>query len=237
MQRGQAALPVRFAALTAQAGKFIMAISNLKGAEYMTIRLEEPRDYRAVEELTREAFWNKYRPGCWEHYVLHQFRGLPEFVQELDYVLEEQGQIAAHIMYARAELQQDSGGVLPILVFGPVSVRPELQGRGYGSRIIRYTMEQAASMGFGAIAITGDPGYYSRFGFVGGHSVGVYYDGIPRSEDAPFFMVKELTPGFLQGISAVYHDPAGYFVSEEAVEEFDRSFPPREKLVLPGQLS
>ena len=101
----------------------------------MNIRLEEPRDFSAVERLTREAFWNKYRPGCSEHYVLHQFRSRPEFVRELDCVLEEDGQIAAHIMYSRAEIAADDGRTIPILVFGPVSVHPERQGRGLGSKL------------------------------------------------------------------------------------------------------
>ena len=55
------------------------------------IRTETPADYRAVETLTREAFWNVYRPGCLEHYVLNQFRGQPDFVPELDLVMEAEG--------------------------------------------------------------------------------------------------------------------------------------------------
>ena len=148
----------------------------------MTIRPEEPRDYREVENLIREAFWNKYRPGCMEHYVLHRYRGLPEFVRELDYVAEEDGRIVAHIMYSRAQITADDGRSIPILIFGPVIVLPEKQGQGYGGRLIRYTLELAEQMGWGAVAITGDPGYYHRFGFVSGSALGIFYDGIPRSE-------------------------------------------------------
>ena len=149
----------------------------------MNIRLEEPRDFSAVERLTREAFWNKYRPGCSEHYVLHQFRSRPEFVRELDCVLEEDGQIAAHIMYSRAEIAADDGRTIPILVFGPVSVHPARQGRG------------------------------------------------------PFFLVKELRPGFLTGVTGTYRDPEGYRVADADVDAFDRTFPPKEKKKLPGQLN
>ena len=66
------------------------------------IRRETSDDYKAVENLTREAFWNVYRPGCTEHFVLHQFRERPEFVKELDYVLEIGGRIIGHIMFVRA---------------------------------------------------------------------------------------------------------------------------------------
>ena len=203
----------------------------------MNIRLEEPRDFSAVERLTREAFWNKYRPGCSEHYVLHQFRSRPEFVRELDCVLEEDGQIAAHIMYSRAEIAADDGRTIPILVFGPVSVHPERQGRGLGSKLIRFTLEKAQALGCGAVAITGDPGYYARFGFAGGHSRGIYYAGLPRGEEAPFFLVKEHRPGFVTGVTGTYRDPEGYRVADADVDAFDRTFPPKEKKKLPGQLN
>ena len=201
-----------------------------------TIRLEEPRDYREVENLTREAFWNKYRPGCMEHYVLHCYRDRPEFMKELDYVMEEDGVIIAHIMYSRAQITGDDGRMIPILIFGPVSVLPEKQGRGYGGRLIRYTLEQAERLGWGAVAITGDPDYYHRFGFVSGTAMGVCYDGIPPTEEAPFFMVKELKEGFLRDVTGVYRDPEGYFVEDADVDAFDAGFPPKEKKKLPGQL-
>lgn len=203
----------------------------------MMIRLEEPKDYREVENLTREAFWNKYRPGCMEHYVLHQYRGRPEFVKELDYVMEENGKIIAHIMYSHAQIITDGGRTVPIMIFGPVSVLPEKQGEGFGSKLIRYTLELAEKMGCGAVAITGDPYYYHRFGFVSGSEVGVYYDGLPRTEEAPFFMVKELKEGFLRGITGIYKDPEGYLVEDADVDAFDAEFPAKEKKKLPGQLA
>lgn len=202
----------------------------------MTIRLEEPGDYREVENLTREAFWNKYRPGCFEHYVLHRYWDRSEFVKELDYVVEEDGKIVAHIMYSRAQITADDGSTIPIMIFGPVSVLPEKQGKGYGSKLIRHTLDLAEKLGCGAVAITGDPGYYHRFGFVSGSGLGIYYNGLPRSEEAPFFMVKELKEGFLEGITGVYRDPEGYFVEYDDVEAFDAKFPPKEKKKLSGQL-
>ena len=202
----------------------------------MTIRLEEPKDYRAVENLTREAFWNKYRPGCMEHYVLHRYRDRPDFVKELDYVAEEDGRIVAHIMYSHARIAADDGRIIPIMIFGPVSVLPERQGRGYGGRLIRYTLELAEKLGCGAVVITGDPGYYHRFGFVSASALGIRYDGVPPTEEAPFFMVKELKEGFLRDVTDVYKDPEGYFVEDAEVDAFDAFFPPKEKKKLPGQL-
>lgn len=201
------------------------------------IRLETIKDWHEVENLTREAFWNKYCPGCSEHYVLHQFRNRPDFVKELDYVIEEYGRIVAHIMYCKSEIKSEDGRIIPIMTFGPVSVLPEYQGKGYGSRLIHFTLEKALELGCGAIAITGDPDYYHRFGFVSGHSMGIYYTAVPRHDEAPFFMVKEMKSGYLAGITGTFQDPVGYLVEDADVEAFDMNFSPKEKKKLPGQLA
>ncbi len=201
------------------------------------IRPETEADWREVETLTREAFWNKYSPGCSEHYVLHRFRIRPDFVKELNYVIEAHGRIVAHIMYSHSEIVCEDGRVLPTMTFGPVSVLPEFQGNGYGSELIRFTMEKAAALGCGALVITGSPEYYTRFGFVSGHLNHIYYAAVPRNDAAPFFLVKELIPGFLSGVSGTFQDPAGYQVDDAEVDVFDAGFPPKEKLKLPGQLA
>ena len=75
----------------------------------LTIRLETEKDYRAVEELTREAFWNVYKPGADEHYYVHQMRNHPDFIPELAFVLELDGKIVGNIMYTKAWLEDESG--------------------------------------------------------------------------------------------------------------------------------
>ena len=99
--------------------------SALEGAGSLVIRRETPSEYEAVEYLTREAFWNVYRPGCNEHYVLHTFRDNPDFVPELDLVLERDGRLIGHIMYARATIQADDGRTIPVMTFGPISIHPD----------------------------------------------------------------------------------------------------------------
>lgn len=202
----------------------------------ITLRTETPEDYREVENLTREAFWNVYRPGCTEHWVLHRCRSLPEFIPELSLVLELDGRIIGHIMYSHARIRCDDGRSLPIMIFGPVSILPEYQKQGWGSYLIRESLTRAEDLGCGAVAITGNPAYYGRFGFSDARSFGVYYGDIPRDEETPFFMVRPLRSGYLDGITGTYFDPPGYFVSDEDVETFDASFPPKIKLKLPGQL-
>lgn len=200
------------------------------------IRNETPNDYSAVENLTHEAFWNVYRPGCTEHYVLHCFRDDPAFVPELDLVLEQNGQLVGHILYVRAALETDDGRTLPILTFGPLSIDPSHQKQGLGKLLVDASLEKAAGLGFGAVAITGNLAFYGRSGFVTGKSRNIRYADDP---EADYFLVRELIPGFLDGVSGIYHDPAGYFAAErnpERFEVFDAQFPPKEKLKLPGQL-
>ena len=71
----------------------------------LTMRLETEKDYRAVEELTREAFWNVYKPGADEHYFVHTMRSHPDFIPELAFVLELDGKIVGNIMYTKACLE------------------------------------------------------------------------------------------------------------------------------------
>lgn len=200
------------------------------------IRPERPEDWREVENLTREAFWNVYRPGCMEHYLVHRFRSRPEFVPELSLVLTTPEGLAAHILYCRSEIACDDGRTLPVACFGPVSVLPAQQRKGYGSALIRASLERARGLGFGAVFITGSPEYYARFGFVDARSRGVYYGAVPREEPTPFFLVLQLIPGWLDGVTGIWREPEGYQCRDEDVAAFDSAFPPREKRKLPGQL-
>lgn len=207
----------------------------MKKNDYM-IRLETPNDYRKVENLTREAFWNVYRPGCMEHYVLHCYRDREDFVPELDFVKEKDGEIIGHVMYVRAKIQADDGREIPIMTFGPISIAPEYKRKGYGKALLDYSMEKAKKMGVGALCMEGNIDFYGKSGFVVASTKGIHYYAEPREEEVPYFLLKELKEGFLDGITGVYHTPEGYFVDEKAVEKFDADFPSKEKLKLPGQL-
>ena len=202
----------------------------------ITIRPETKDDYRAVENLTREAFWNVYRPGCMEHYVLHCYRDDPAFVPELDFVMELDGELIGQVIYVRSEIDCDDGRKVPIMTFGPIGIAPAYKRQGYGKKLLDYSMEKAKEMGAGALAITGNILFYGKSGFVPAKTKGVRYADDP---DADYFLIKELTPGFLDGISGTYKDPVGYFVCEkdpEGFERFEATFPKKEKRKLTGQL-
>lgn len=199
----------------------------------LTVRVETKKDYRTVENLTREAFWNVYRPGCLEHYVLNQFRNRKEFISQLSLVLEKEGEIIGHIMYVWSEIAADDGTKVPVMTFGPFSIHPDHRGRGYGAYLLNYSMEKAMEMGAKALAITGNINLYGKFGFEIAKTKGIFYSAYP---DAEFFLIKELEKGFLGNLRGSYTDPEGYFVDENEAEEFDKSFPSKQKLRLPTQL-
>ena len=200
------------------------------------IRRETPSDYDAVEHLTREAFWNVYRPGCTEHYVVHVLRKDPAFVPELDLVMERNGQLIGHVMYMRAKITADDGRELPVMTFGPISIHPDFHRQGLGKRLLDESVERAKELGAGALCIEGNIAFYGKSGFVVAGTKGIRYHGEPEQEMVPYFLLKELQPGFLDGVTGVYHTPQGYYVDETKAEDFDRNFPPKEKLKLPGQL-
>ena len=200
------------------------------------IRPERKEEYRAVEELVREAFWNVYRPGCSEHYVIHVLRDDPAFVKELDFVMEQDGNLIGQNMFMRTIIEADGGRTIPVLTMGPIGITPELKGKGYGKALLDYSLEKAAETGTGAVLFEGNIGFYGKSGFDYAGRFGIRYHDLPEDADASFFLCKELIPGYLDGITGVYQTPQGYYVKDEDVEAFDKGFPPRKKLKLPGQI-
>ena len=200
------------------------------------IRLEREEEYREVEALVRESFWNVYRPGCLEHYVLHQLRKDFAFVKELDFVIEKDGRIIGQNMFMRAVIQADDGREVPIMTMGPICIANEYKGQGYGKLLLDHCLTKAAELGYGALCFEGNIDFYGKSGFTFAREYGIRYHGLPEGEDDSFFLCKELIPGYLDNVTGVYAAPSGYFVDEAEAEAFDQEFPYKEKLKLPGQL-
>jgi len=201
-----------------------------------TIRLEKTEDCAAVENLVRESFWNVYRPGCSEHYVIHVLRDDPAFIKELDFVMERGGRLIGQNMFMRTVIDADDGRVIPVLTMGPICITPELKRCGYGKKLLDYSLERAAAMGFGAVLFEGNIGFYGKSGFDYARRFGIRYHDLPERADDSFFLCRELKSGYLDGVTGVYRTPQGYYVDDADVEAFDRGFPPKEKLRLPGQI-
>ncbi|MCQ2159457.1 MAG: N-acetyltransferase [Bacteroidales bacterium] len=205
----------------------------------MNIRLETPEDYCEVEELTREAFWNVYAPECVEHFVLHNYRSNPDFIPELDFVMEEDGKIIGHVMYSKAEIISEDGSSMPAWTFGPISIHPDWKRKGYGLKLLNYSIEKAREMGVGVLCMEGNIEFYKHAGFVLASSLGIHYHAEPKESEVPYFLAQELIPGYLKGVEGTYHTPKGYYIAfenPEAFNEFDAAFPPKEKKHQEGQI-
>jgi putative acetyltransferase len=198
----------------------------------LIIRNERKNDYRTVEELTREAFWNVHVPGCNEHFCLHNMRGSADFIPELDFVAELDGRLVGNIVYTHARIINDAGKTCKVICFGPISVLPAFQSRGIGGALIRYSFEKARSMGFTAVGIYGDPRYYGRFGF----RCAERYD--IKTSDGKFavaLMALELVPGALLGMVGRFIESASFEVNEDDFQKYENSFPPKVKAVTESQ--
>ena len=217
-----------------------------------SIRVEEERDYLAVESLVRESFWNVYRPGCTEHYVLHHLRSNPDFIPELAFVMEADGKIIGQNVFVKDQITKSNGTAFPILTMGPICIANEYKRKGYGKILLDYSLEKAKALGYGAVCFEGNIDFYGKSGFDFASKFGIKYHGLPEGMDdgfineketrqtaesraknevsldqtyADFFLCKELKAGYLDGITecgSLYATPKPYFAAEENPEDFEK---------------
>lgn len=200
------------------------------------IRLERKEERAEVENLVRESFWNVYRPGCLEHYVLHCMRSSPDFVPELDFVMLKGGVLIGQNAFVRAHITADDGARIPVMTMGPICIAPEYKRMGYGKLLLDYSLEKAKEAGCKALCLEGNIDFYGKSGFDYASKFGIRYHGLPEGADASFFLCKELEAHYLDGVSGEYATPQCYFVDEGEAEKFDEAFPPKQKLKLPTQI-
>lgn len=198
----------------------------------VTIRKEEQKDWAVVEKITRQAFYNLYVPGCVEHYLVHIMRGHEDFIPELDFVLELNGDVIGNIMYTKAKLMDENGKQKNIVTFGPVSILPAYQRKGYGKMLMEYSFQEAMKLGYDVIVIFGSPCNYVSRGF---KSCRKYHVSLEDGKYPAAMMVKELIPHVLDGHKWIYHDSPVMAISEDEAERYDAALEPLEKKYLPSQ--
>lgn len=196
------------------------------------IRREEEKDYRVVEELTREAFWNLYVQGCDEHYLVHIIRKSKDFIKELDFVAVLDGKIVGNIMFSKSHVEDEKGTKHETITFGPLSVLPEYQKKGVGKTLIEHAKEEAKKLGYKAILIFGNPAYYSKYSFKASKEFNI---SIPGGKYPAAFMVLGLYEDALDGVSGTFYGSKDFEMNPKDIEEFDKSFPHKEKKFEPSQ--
>ena len=203
------------------------------------IRQERESDERAVENLIRESFWNVYRPGCTEHYLMHVLRKDAAFVKELDFVMEQNGEkkrIIGQNCFVKTCINADDGRKIDVLTMGPICIANDFKRKGLGKTFLDYSVQKAAELGFGAVFFEGNIEFYKHSAFDYALNFGIRYHDLPEGADDSFFLCRELKTGYLHGVTGVYQTPKVYYVADSDVAEFDKSFPPKEKLKLAGQI-
>lgn len=202
----------------------------------LVIRIEQPADHRSTEEVVREAFYNRYKPGCDEHLLLHLLRNSPGFEAWHSLVAEYDSHIIGQVLLSPAQVVAAQGAEHPVLCLGPVCVLPAASGRGIGSALMQAAITLARGKGERALLLLGNPAYYRRFGFLPASSLGIHLPGQDSQEEAPYFMALPLFEGALAGVQGSFHESPLFAVDPQALAAFDSSFPPRQQLKLPGQL-
>ena len=198
----------------------------------LNIRNERESDYKIVEDITRKAFYNVYVPGCMEHYLVHIMRGHEDFIPELDFVIEVDGQIVGNIMYTKSKLTDEGGTEKEIVTFGPVSILPKYQRKGYGKMLIEHSLKRAAELGYEAVVIMGSPANYVGSGF---QCCRKYNICVEKEKYPAAMLVKELKPGALDGKLWFYSDSPVMNVDEREAQAFDDGLEKMEKKWMPSQ--
>ena len=194
----------------------------------INIRLETKNDYYKVEELTREAFWNLYTPGCEEHYLCHILRDHKDFIKDLDYVAEIDGNVIASIMYTDSYLLSDDLEKVQIVSFGPLCVHPDYQRKGIGSALIEKTKSLVEKRNVPAIVIYGDPHNYCKHGFKNG----IDYQVSNMDGEYPLgLLVLELQPGFFGKKEWKAKQSDVFIFDHEKAIELDKKFKEKEKKI------
>lgn len=201
----------------------------------MKIRLEKIDDYLEVENLVRDSFWNIYRPGAFEHYIVHNLRDDPSFIRDLAYVIEDDGKIIGHINYSKGKLDFKDGESVDAVVLGPVAVDKAFQNNGYGSKLIEFTLQKAEDKNIPFVFVIGDEKFYNRFGFESASKHNLYLEGTDTTEECPFFMMKTFDSKF-DLKDGIFKNPEVFNVDERDVDEFDKQFEYKKKEVNENQL-
>lgn len=192
----------------------------------INIRHEEPKDYKIVEEITRDAFWNLHVPGCDEHLIAHQLRNHPDYISELSFVIEVDGEVVGSIFYSKSKVV-DGDSTFDIATFGPVSISPSFQKKGLGEQLIRHSIEEVRKLGYQAIIIGGFPAYYKKYGFAG---IKKYHIAMPDGCYYTGIMALPLKDGAFEGIeNGVLYFSDVFEVDEKELTLFDAEFDPKEK--------
>jgi len=191
-------------------------------------------DFPFTETMTREAFWNLYRPGSVEHLILHNLRNSTNYIHDLDLAALVDNEVVGHIISTKAKVVDAHNTEHDILCVGPLSVLPAFQKNGIGSALMNHSILVANKLGFTGMILFGNPDYYHRFGF---RNAQEYKITTKEGQNFEPFMALELQADGLTHISGRFMEDNAFEVQPEDIDAFDKNFPYMEKKVTDTQLN
>ena len=197
--------------------------------------METENDYFEVENMVRNSFWNIYRPGAFEHYIVHNLRDDESFLENLTYVMESNDEIIGYIGYSVGFIDYGDERI-DAVVLGPLAIHEDFQNQGLGSKLIYHTLNLAKDDDIPFVFVVGDEDYYRRFGFISASEYDLYLEGTDTGDECPFFMIRVFDESKLKRRTGIFHNPEVFDVDSQDVDEFDKRFEYRQKKVLEGQL-
>ncbi len=197
--------------------------------ENVTIRLVNENEYTDIEKVVRQSFWGLYRPGCVEHFIVHQAREKNWLIKALDYCITVDNNIVGHVMYTHANIRLNNGLDKDVLVLGPICILPQYQRKGLGKQLLDFTLNLATKYGYGAVVVIGNPKFFGKVNFVPAKNYNIYYSKLPKDKPAPFFMIRELQAGYLDDTNATFEPNEAYSVTMDEVDQFDKIFDAKDK--------
>ena len=190
------------------------------------------KDFRSTENITRETFWNLYKPGCNEHLVLNKLRNSKSYISELDLVAVFENEIIGHIISTKAKVVDSLNNEHEILCTGPIAVLPNFQKNGIGSKLINESIKVAKELGYLGMILFGNPEYYHRFGFVNAEKYSITTKDNQNFEP---FMALEIQEKGLTNVNGKFFEDESFSIEETELNEFEKQFPFKEKLVTETQ--
>ena len=190
------------------------------------------KDFFRTEYITRESFWNIYRPGCVEHLILQNIRNSNSYISKLDLIAVSENEIIGHIISTKAKVVDTQNNEHEILCVGPLSVLPGFQKKGFGSALMNNSIRIAKELGFSGMILFGNPDYYHRFRFRNAQEYGIT---TKESQNFEPFMALELQTNGLANAKGKFFEDDAFEVQPDEVNEFEKNFTYKEKLVTDTQ--
>lgn len=158
------------------------------------IRTEAAADVAAIEAVTIRAFLNAPHTSHTEQFIVSALRAAGCLTVSL--VADAAG-VIGHVAVSPVSISDGASGWFGL---GPISVLPEYQRAGVGSRLMQEALRSLRARGASGCVLLGEPQYYSRFGF----------------QADPHLILPDVPPQYFQAISLDASRPRGTVSYHEA---------------------